>query len=326
MVYLSFARVTSIIRSAAGTFIDKVAESAAGRIDAQFKDVRDCVEVLTSLPSVREARVDNPAINVITAMLRNNNQLFNLYMGYDDGTFLEVDVIDRAGRGFRDKLAPPADAVYRQFVIRKTGEDGERAAKVVFLSQTLAPIAERSVPVDYDPRERPWYRDASHPDAGILTDPYIFFASGEPGYTLRIPIGEGRTGVVAGDILLSDADAILRDQRLGRSGSAFLFNDADRIVAHPRMSALIEAPTSEGATVTLPRLSTVSINQAFRPPCAHGEPGEPLSNSSKATTTAYMSHRFVRSKPRDRPIFTSLCSLRSTSSSRPFSPNGNSCS
>ena len=141
MVYLSFARVTSIIRSAAGTFIDKVAESAAGRIDAQFKDVRDCVEVLTSLPSVREARVDNPAINVITAMLRNNNQLFNLYMGYDDGTFLEVDVIDRAGRAFRDKLAPPADAVYRQFVIRKTGEDGERAAKVVFLSQTLAPIA-----------------------------------------------------------------------------------------------------------------------------------------------------------------------------------------
>ena len=256
LVYLSFARVTSIIRSAAGTFIDKVAESAAGRIDAQFKDVRDCVEVLTSLPSVREARVDNPAINVITAMLRNNNQLFNLYMGYDDGTFLEVDVIDRAGRGFRDKLAPPADAVYRQFVIRKTGEDGERAAKVVFLSQTLAPIAERSVPVDYDPRERPWYRDASHPDAGILTDPYIFFASGEPGYTLRIPIGEGR----------------------------------------------------------------------IRPPCAHGEPGEPRSNSSKATTTAYMSHRFVRSKPRDRPIFTSLCSLRSTSSSRPFSPNGNSCS
>lgn len=256
LVYLSFARVTSIIRSAAGTFIDKVAESAAGRIDAQFKDVRDCVEVLTSLPSVREARVDNPAINVITAMLRNNNQLFNLYMGYDDGTFLEVDVIDRAGRAFRDKLAPPADAVYRQFVIRKTGEDGERAAKVVFLSQTLAPIAERSVPVDYDPRERPWYRDASHPDAGILTDPYIFFASGEPGYTLRIPIGEGR----------------------------------------------------------------------IRPPCAHGEPGEPRSNSSKATTTAYMSHRFVRSKPRDRPIFTSLCSLRSTSSSRPFSPNGNSCS
>jgi adenylate cyclase len=91
----------------------------------------------------------------------------------------------------------------------------------------------------------------------MLTDPYIFFASGEPGYTLRIPIREGRTGVVAGDILLSEADAILREQHLGRSGTAFLFNDADRIVAHPRMSALIKATTTEGEAVALPRLGTV---------------------------------------------------------------------
>jgi adenylate cyclase len=56
---------------------------------------------------------------------------------------------------------------------------------------------------------------------------------------------------------LSEAETILREQRLGRSGTAFLFNDADLIVAHPRMSALIEAPTSEGGTIALPRLSTV---------------------------------------------------------------------
>ena len=34
LVYLSFERVTSIIRAAASTFIDKVAENAASRIDA----------------------------------------------------------------------------------------------------------------------------------------------------------------------------------------------------------------------------------------------------------------------------------------------------
>src|SRR5262249_16950247 len=68
LVYLSFVRVTSIIRSAASAFIDKVAENAASRIDTQFKEVRDCAEILVSLPSVREARVDNPAINVMAAM------------------------------------------------------------------------------------------------------------------------------------------------------------------------------------------------------------------------------------------------------------------
>jgi adenylate cyclase len=66
----------------------------------------------------------------------------------------------------------------------------------------------------------------------------------------------GRQGVVAGGILLSDADTLLRGQRLGRSGVAVLFDDADRIVAHPRMSALIEQNQAD-ATLTLPWLSAV---------------------------------------------------------------------
>ena len=37
LVYFSFDRVTSIIRSAASTFIDKVAEHAADRIDTSSR-------------------------------------------------------------------------------------------------------------------------------------------------------------------------------------------------------------------------------------------------------------------------------------------------
>jgi hypothetical protein len=41
LVYLSFERVSAITRTAAGTFIDKVAQLGADRVDTQFKDVRD---------------------------------------------------------------------------------------------------------------------------------------------------------------------------------------------------------------------------------------------------------------------------------------------
>ena len=257
LVYFSFDRVTSIIRSAASSFIDKVAEHTADRIDAQFKEVRDAVEILASLPSIQEGRIDDPAVHgLMTAMLLNNNQLFNLYAGYADGTFLEIDVIDRAGRAFRYKLAAPAEAVFRLLEVRKAGNGDERIARTIYLSAALAPLAESSAAANYDPRERPWYVDAFDAGAGILTAPYIFFASGEPGYTLRIPIKKGRLGVVAGDILLSDADALLRTQKLGRSGVAFLFDDADRIVAHPKMAALF-AQAPDGTAITLPRLSSV---------------------------------------------------------------------
>jgi adenylate cyclase len=256
LVYFSFDRVTLIIRSAASTFIDKVAEHAADRIDTQFKEVRDNIEILTSLPAIQEGRIDSPAIHALmAAMLRNNNELFSLYVGYADGNFLEIDFIDRAGRSFRDRLAGPAEAAFRLLTIQRAA-GGVRTARTVFLSASLASLGERSVAADYDPRDRPWYLDAYDAEAGVLTDPYIFFASGEPGYTLRIPVKNGLLGVVAGDILLSDADILLRNQRLGSSGVAFLFDDADRIVAHPKMSALI-GQSADGADVTLPRLSAV---------------------------------------------------------------------
>jgi adenylate cyclase len=301
LVYFSFDRVTSIIRSAASSFIDKVAEHAGDRIDSQFKEVRDSVEILTSLPAIQEGRIDSPAIHALmAAMLRNNSALFSLYVGYADGNFLEIDFIDRASRAFRDKLDAPAETTFRLLTIqRATG--GARTARTIFLSATLAPLGERSAPADYDPRDRPWYLDAYDVEAGVLTDPYIFFASGEPGYTLRIPVKRGQLGVVAGDILLNDADTLLRNQRLGRSGVAFLFDDADRIVAHPRMSALIGAQTQDGAAVTLPRLSAIYKTgipeaarawQAGKPPQQffEGDDGRTYVVSFRSIETASSAH------------------------------------
>ena len=43
----------------------------------------------------------------MASMLRNNPQLFNLYVGYEDGSFLEMDVIERAGATFRTSLDAP---------------------------------------------------------------------------------------------------------------------------------------------------------------------------------------------------------------------------
>ncbi len=56
------------------------------------------------------------------SMLRNNPQLFNLYAGYEDGSFIEIDAIDRVGPSFRPTLNAPEDAVYRMVVITKTGK------------------------------------------------------------------------------------------------------------------------------------------------------------------------------------------------------------
>jgi adenylate cyclase len=110
-------------------------------------------------------------------------------------------------------------------------------------------------PKDYDPRQRPWYVEAFKANETLLTGPYVFFATGEPGYTLRIPLKEGRRGVVAGDILLNKFEEMLAQQRLGKSGLAFLYDDSDRVVGHPHMRRLMERtgaglPTLKALNVT----------------------------------------------------------------------------
>jgi hypothetical protein len=107
LVYLSFQRIAAVTDSAASQFIGKVAESSADRIGSQLKLVRDNLEILNALPQVQSADIDDnpPLIALLAAMLKNNNQLFNLYVGYDDGSFIEMDALEGAGgkpaRGWR---------------------------------------------------------------------------------------------------------------------------------------------------------------------------------------------------------------------------------
>ncbi|KRR09118.1 adenylate cyclase [Bradyrhizobium jicamae] len=264
LVYLSFERVSAITRTAAAGFIDKVAQLGADRIDSQFRNVRDGLVILSGLPSIQEAEIDDNTrlYGLMASMLRNNRQLFNLYVGYEDGSFLEMDMIDRAKPGFRASLNVPEDAMYRLVVITRNG--ARAASNTLFLSENLIQIAEAPGPASYDPRQRPWYIEAFRDAKTLLTGPYLFFATGQPGYTLRIPLREGRRGVVAGDILLDQSEAMLNQQRLGQSGVAFLFNDSDRIVAHPRMGELMAQIQERDELPTLDAVRLAGLASAIK--------------------------------------------------------------
>ena len=121
-------------------------------------------------------------------------------------------------------------------------------------------------PTSYDPRRRPWYVDAFKDDKTLLTGPYIFFATGEPGYTLHTPT-EGRPPRRRRRRPAAQpAGAMLAEQRLGQSGLTFLFNDAGRIVGHPEMGRLMDAMPERSSE--LPRLDAINLpglSPAIRP-------------------------------------------------------------
>src|SRR6185312_12206305 len=68
--------------------------------------------------------------------------------------------------------------------------------------------------------------------------------------TVHLPLERGKGGVIGGDLLLDVAQEFLKKERLTPSGVAFLFDDDDRILAHPRMSELLGREVSG----TIPQL------------------------------------------------------------------------
>ena len=88
----------------------------------------------------------------------------------------------------------------------------------------------------FDPRTRPWYKEAEETRQRCWTDMYIFFTGGEPGITAAHPVigedGELR-GVVGADITLSGLSGFLRTLKVTKRGTVFIMNDRKELVAHP---------------------------------------------------------------------------------------------
>ncbi len=98
---------------------------------------------------------------------------------------------------------------------------------------TMAPPDD--LPEGYDPRQRPWYKDAVAAENATLTEPYVDASSGSLIVTTAYPIEKGgkTLGVVGGDIDITELGDLIRSVDLGGMGYAFLANDKGTVLIHP---------------------------------------------------------------------------------------------
>ncbi|GAA6130623.1 methyl-accepting chemotaxis protein [Halopseudomonas sabulinigri] len=93
---------------------------------------------------------------------------------------------------------------------------------------TMRPESE--MPADYDPRTRPWFKDAKAAGKTILTAPYVDAATGALIMTIATPAG---SGVVGGDLNLKVISNIINALDFNGLGYAFLVSRDGSILVHP---------------------------------------------------------------------------------------------
>jgi len=94
---------------------------------------------------------------------------------------------------------------------------------------TMRPDAK--MPDGYDPRARPWYKDAQAAGGTTLTEPYIDAATNVPIMTIATPISP--VGVVGGDLNLQVLVKIINSLNFDGLGYAFLVSADGKILVHP---------------------------------------------------------------------------------------------
>lgn len=96
-----------------------------------------------------------------------------------------------------------------------------------------------SAPEGYDPRGRPWYREAMNAEETVITRPYIDMETGTPAVSVASPVrwkNGALRGVLAADLLLATIGEKLSKVRVRGIGFAAVLDSRGVALVHPDKS------------------------------------------------------------------------------------------
>lgn len=123
---------------------------------------------------------------------------------------------------------------------------------------------DEQMPADYDPRSRPWYKDAMAAGNTTLTEPYMDAATSELIMTVATPARPA--GVVGGDLSLQTLVDIINALDFDGIGHAFLVSADGKVLVHPDKDLVMK-----NLKEIYPQ-DTPSISKAFSESTLNGAP------------------------------------------------------
>jgi methyl-accepting chemotaxis protein len=119
-----------------------------------------------------------------------------------------------------------------------------------------------TMPKDYDPRKRGWYKDTVRLNAPVLTDPYIDSASQKLVISATAPVKrDGKLlGIAGTDFPLQGLLGMIGEVDLGGMGSAFLVNKSGTVLVHPD-GALVAKPLTDVFPQETPSIEATGLTE-----------------------------------------------------------------
>ena len=128
---ISFRAAT---REAASAFMDAASANAVNRLEGQVSELGAVISILSTNPFFTDSDDRSEvggAVGLFKTALNELPQADSLYVGYDNGCWLQVRRVDDLDPAQRRRLEAPPGAVYNINLIRPTG-DGDLPMRRIF--------------------------------------------------------------------------------------------------------------------------------------------------------------------------------------------------
>jgi adenylate cyclase len=260
LIFIQIATFHAAAREAASAAMDAASANTLSRLEAQVSELNAVVRVLSTSPSLTDSddrgEVDG-AIVLFKAALHELPQMDSLYVGYDNGCWLQIRRLDVLDPTERRRLEAPPGAVYNVNLIRPTS-GGALPMRRIFQDEQGKQIAQLDLQdYGYDARTRLWYRDTLQADRALVSSPYASFSIGTPVITLSAPLQGHVRGVIAADLKLDKFSDLAYANRPGEHGTAIIFDSFGVLVAHPDFARLVASARTHPSHPQLPEIAEI---------------------------------------------------------------------
>ncbi|WP_249693486.1 adenylate/guanylate cyclase domain-containing protein [Stappia sp. WLB 29] len=253
LTWLAHDQGTRLATSAASERMSLLGRRVAAQYEAVFNDGLTAVMLAAAADTLLEDPTGDMAGKALflDRVLDTSPHIDGLYAARADGSFLH-GVGDTAA--WHAALGAPEGTDHAVRTIQPA-DDGTRRSAWRFLSADGREISRREQGVTrFDPRRRPWYREAVAASGRPVTvGPYTMATTGELGLTIAVEAPDEPGAVVGADLLLQTLSDLLSREAVSPRASGYVFDEAGRLIVHsdPAMMAAL-----------LPQLSSRSRHTA----------------------------------------------------------------
>ncbi|HSV55419.1 MAG TPA: cache domain-containing protein, partial [Burkholderiaceae bacterium] len=173
-------------------------------------------------------------------------------------------------------MVPVAQATDPVPFLQQAAKSGRLdTAYVGFADKRIVFSSPQTLPPDYDPTSRPWYKLAEAAGAPVVTAPYADAATKRlvMTFALAVKSGGATQGVVASDVFMDEVVKTIQSIKPTPNGFAFLVNKQGVVIAHPNAALSLKAASDISKDLDAPTLARAADGAAAMPAVTVGDAG-----------------------------------------------------